>query len=77
MIELHRLTHPDEPFYLNPDQIHTIEAKPDTVVALDNATKFLVIESPEEVVARVRSWKASILAEAAATTSPARVYRIS
>ena len=30
MIELHRLTHPDEPFYLNPDMIQTIEAKPDS-----------------------------------------------
>src|SRR5919204_582975 len=30
MIKLHRLTHPDQSFQLNPDLIQTIEATPDT-----------------------------------------------
>jgi uncharacterized protein YlzI (FlbEa/FlbD family) len=66
MIVLHRLTHPDQPFYLNPDLIHAVEATPDTVISL-GATKVLVIESPEEVVQRVREWRASIIARAAET----------
>ena len=35
MIPLHRLTHPDDPVYINPDLIQMIEATPDTVVTLD------------------------------------------
>ena len=76
MIELHRLTHPEEPFYLNPDLIQSVEAKPDTVIVLENAAKFVVIETPEEVLGRVREWRAGILAEAAGQASPGRVYRI-
>jgi uncharacterized protein YlzI (FlbEa/FlbD family) len=64
MIELHRLTHPDEPFLLNPDLIVTVESTPDTVLTLENGTKFLVIETPSEVADRVRSWRAGILSEA-------------
>ena len=29
MIPLHRLTHPNDPLYLNPDLIQTVEAHPD------------------------------------------------
>ena len=64
MIELHRLTHPDEPFLLNPDLIVTVESTPDTVITLENGTKFLVIEAPSEVAGRIRSWRAGILTEA-------------
>jgi flagellar protein FlbD len=67
MIVLHRLTHPDQPFYLNPDLIQTVEATPDTVLSLGNATKLVVIETPEEVARRVRDWRASILARAGET----------
>jgi uncharacterized protein YlzI (FlbEa/FlbD family) len=61
MIELHRLTHPDQPFHVNPDLILTVEATPDTVVSLETASKLLVIESPEEIADRIRTWRASIL----------------
>jgi uncharacterized protein YlzI (FlbEa/FlbD family) len=64
MIVLHRLTHPDQPFHLNPDQILTIEATPDTVVSLESAAKFVVIETPEEIVERIREWRASIVVRA-------------
>ena len=67
MIVLHRLTHPDEPFHLNPDAIHMVEAHPDTVIALVNGTKLVVLETPEEVAERVREWHASILRKAAGT----------
>jgi len=65
MIVLHRLTHPDHPFVVNADQILTVEANPDTVISLQNGTKFVVSESPDEVVALVRAWRASILRLAA------------
>jgi flagellar protein FlbD len=62
MITVHRLTSPDHPLYLNPDLIQTVEANPDTVIALENSSKFVVIETPEQVVELVRQWRASILA---------------
>ncbi|MDX6599164.1 MAG: flagellar protein FlbD [Gaiellales bacterium] len=64
MIPLHRLTHPSLPLYLNPDLIQTIEATPDTVVALTNATRFVVNETPVEVLTMIRDWRAGILAKA-------------
>lgn len=64
MIVLHRLTHPDQPFHLNPDLIVTVESTPDTVISLGNASKLVVIESPEEIAQRIRDWRASILAAA-------------
>ena len=63
MIILHRLTHPDHELYLNPDQILSLEATPDTVISLLNGTKYLVSETPEKVISLVRDWRASILNE--------------
>jgi flagellar protein FlbD len=62
MIVVHRLHSPDHPLYVNPDLIQTVEANPDTVIALENASKFVVIERPEQVVELIRQWRASILA---------------
>jgi flagellar protein FlbD len=74
MIVLHRLTHPDHPLYLNPDLIQTVEANPDTVISLENASKFVVLETPEQVVELVRDWRASILIRAdGAPVIPLRV----
>ena len=64
MIVLHRLTHPDQPFLVNPDQIQTVEATPDTVVSLENTAKFVVIESPDEIVDLIRDWRAAIITQA-------------
>ncbi len=64
MIRLHRLGHPDEPFHLNPDLILTVEATPDTVVALTTGTKLVVVESPEVIVEQIRAWRGSILTAA-------------
>ena len=61
MIRLHRLGHANEDFHLNPDLIASIEATPDTVVTLTTHTKLIVTERPDEVVAAVREWRASIL----------------
>lgn len=63
MIAVHRLTHPNDDLYLNPDQVQMIEGTPDTVVTLTNGSKFILAERPEEVADLIRRWRASILAE--------------
>ena len=60
MITLHRLGHSNEPFLLNDDLIVTIEACPDTHVALATGSKIVVTETPEEVAEAVREWRASV-----------------
>lgn len=64
MIPLHRLTHPDEPVYVNPDLIAMVEANPDTVVTLTNSSKLVVAESPEQVTALVCAWRSRVVAQA-------------
>ncbi len=64
MIVLHRLAHSDEPFHLNPDLIVTVEAHPDTVLCLTTGTRVVVQESPEQIAAAVRAWRASVLSQA-------------
>jgi uncharacterized protein YlzI (FlbEa/FlbD family) len=64
VIRLRRLGSKAEVFYLNPDMILAVEATPDTVVTLTTHTKVLVADPPEDVVAAVREWRASILAAA-------------
>jgi uncharacterized protein YlzI (FlbEa/FlbD family) len=61
MIRLHKLGRDPQPFHLNPDLIVTVEASPDTVVALTTHSRLLVTESPEEVAEAVRRWRASVL----------------
>ncbi|HEY7629718.1 MAG TPA: flagellar FlbD family protein [Thermoleophilaceae bacterium] len=60
MITLHRLGHSDEPFLLNDDLIVTIEACPDTHLALATGTKIVVSETPEQVAELIREWRASV-----------------
>jgi flagellar protein FlbD len=64
MISLHRLGHRHEPFLLNPDLIATVEAHPDTVVTLTTGARLVVAETPAEVTAEIRSWRAGILSDA-------------
>jgi flagellar protein FlbD len=61
VIRLRRLGGKSESFYLNPDLIASIESTPDTVLTLTTHTKLLVADSPEDVVAAVRAWRASVL----------------
>ena len=60
MIELHRLGAHGEVVWLNPDLIATIEAHPDTVIALTTGTKVVVADSVDEVIARIREWRVSV-----------------
>ena len=64
MIVVHRLTHPDAALYINPDQIQLIEGNPDTVLTLTNGSKFVIGEAPGVVAELIRTWRASILAQA-------------
>ena len=72
MIRLHRLGHPADAFFLNPDLIVSIESTPDTVITLTTHTKVVVGDPAEEVVAAVRAWRASILTAALPQRRPRR-----
>jgi len=67
MIPLHRLTHPNQVVFVNSDLIQTVEATPDTVVALTNGGRLIVIEKPYEVLGLIRSWRGSIIARSLET----------
>jgi flagellar protein FlbD len=49
---------------VNPDLIERAEPTPDTVITMVDGHKILVSESVEAIVAAVRSWRASVAAEA-------------
>ena len=70
MIIVTRLNGP--PFALNPDLIERADATPDTVLTLVDGTKYLIAESVEEVIERVRDFRAAVIARAQTIdTSPA------
>jgi flagellar protein FlbD len=69
MIMLSRLN--GLPFALNPDLIERAEATPDTVLTLCDGNKLVIGESVEEVVTRVRHYRASILSLADQVAVPA------
>jgi flagellar protein FlbD len=62
MITVNRLNGPA--FSLNHDLIERVEATPDTVITLTDGTKYVVTESVDEIVARVRDAKAAVIAHA-------------
>jgi flagellar protein FlbD len=55
---------------VNPDLIERAEPTPDTVLTMFDGHKIVVAESVDEVVAAVRSWRASVAAEAFGLTHP-------
>ena len=64
MILLHRLAHTREPFMVNPDLVALVEESPDCHVTLTTGTKYVVIETADEVVAAIKTWRVGILADA-------------
>lgn len=58
MIRLTRINH--IPLVLNSDLIEHIEVTPDTVISLTTGQKFVVLESPAEVIERVVEFRRSI-----------------
>jgi len=63
MIKLTRLNR--VPLIVNADLIEHVEGAADTVVALTNGQKFLVLESAEEIVDKVLEFRRAIMAGAA------------
>jgi flagellar protein FlbD len=59
MIKLTRLNH--TPLIVNSDLIEHIEVTPDTVVTLTSGQKLIVLESAEEIVEKVITFRRSIL----------------
>ena len=49
---------------VNPDLIERAEPTPDTVITMVDGHKLVVAESVEEVVNAVRTWRASVAAQA-------------
>ena len=62
MILLTRLNGPV--FALNPDLIERADSTPDTVVTLVDGTKYVVGESLAELVALIRQYRSSVVADA-------------
>jgi flagellar protein FlbD len=60
MICLHHLD--GSRFALNADLIERAEATPDTVLTLVDGTEYLVVESLDDVMTRIRESKASVIA---------------
>jgi flagellar protein FlbD len=60
MITVTRLNGPA--FSLNPDLIERIEATPDTVLHLVGGSDYVIRESVDEVIARIRESRAAVIA---------------
>lgn len=59
MIVVTRLNGP--PIAINSDLIERVESTPDTILTLVDGTKFLVQESVEEIIDRIREFRASVV----------------
>ena len=58
MIRLTRINR--VPLVLNSDLIEHVEVTPDTVIAMTSGQKFMVLESADEVIERVKDFRRSI-----------------
>jgi flagellar protein FlbD len=72
MIRLTRLNH--APLVLNSDLIEHMETTPDTVITLTTGQKLMVLESAEDVVARVIEFRRAILSGLPGTLTPVGAY---
>jgi flagellar protein FlbD len=70
MIRVTRLNHTG--VVLNSDLIEQIESTPDTVISLTNGERILVLESPDEIIARIVAFRRLILDPAALSPTPSR-----
>lgn len=64
MIEVTRLN--GSIFFINPDLIVTVEATPDSVITLTTGEKFLVKETPQEIIDRFVALKRRMTPESIA-----------
>jgi len=58
MIRLTRINH--VPLVLNSDLIEHVEVTPDTVIAMTSGQKFMVLESADEVIQKVKNFRRSL-----------------
>lgn len=58
MIRLTRINH--VPLVLNSDLIEHVEVTPDTVIAMTSGQKFMVLESADEVIEKVKDFRRAI-----------------
>ena len=74
MLQLTRLSGPV--FALNPDLIERAEATPDTVVTLVNGSKYVILESLDELIELIHNYRASLVsaAQAAGGFAPAGAF---
>jgi flagellar protein FlbD len=59
MIKLTRIN--DSLIVVNADLVEVIEANPDTIISLTTGHKFLVKDSVDEVIDKIKSYKRSVL----------------
>ncbi len=59
MIYLTRIN--QTPLILNSDLIENIQSTPDTVISLTSGRNYLVLEPPEEVIARIVTFRQRVL----------------
>jgi flagellar protein FlbD len=59
MIVLHKMS--GDEFLLNSNHIETVEAKPDTTITMTNERKYLVRESVDEILEKIRIYQRSLL----------------
>lgn len=62
MVLVHRLK--GEPIFINADMIESVESCPDTVVVMVDGRTFVLSDGPEEIVERIRRFRASVLVAA-------------
>jgi flagellar protein FlbD len=74
MIKLTRLNR--VPLIVNADLIEHVEIGGDTVVALTNGQKFLVLETAEEIVDKVIAFRRAIMANAVCPLKTAAVETV-
>ena len=60
VIELNRI-HGNGTFFVNPDLIETVEARPDTVVSLVNKHRYVVADTVAEIVDRIVEFRANVV----------------
>jgi len=47
-------------FYINPDLIEIMEETPDTVITLNDGTKYVVSESTDDILAKIIAYRREV-----------------
>lgn len=72
MIQLTRLN--NKPLIVNSDLIKFVEQAPDTLVTLISGEKIVVLEKPDEVLARIVQFRRSVLERLSLTWDTSSVH---